>query len=114
MLTTIEFQTRMDMLSEYMSQHNCPKELRERANRFCFYTFEVKKAGKNMEEDVNEMLSPPMKRDVAFHIYGKVLRSVPMFGSGEQSFIKDTANLLFTTTYGRWRAGRGAMGEGIR
>ena len=70
MVNSVEFQKNMDMLSEYMSIHNFPLELRKRANSFCFYTFEVQKSSSSTQEVVRTMLSLPMQKDVAMHIYG--------------------------------------------
>ena len=39
--TTLDFQRRMDVLSEYMTEHNFTEKLRRRANKYCFYTFEA-------------------------------------------------------------------------
>ena len=42
MVTSLAFQERMDMLSEYMSFHQFPSEMRKRANAYNFYTASVR------------------------------------------------------------------------
>ena len=46
----------MDVLNEFMSDHNFPTQMRRRANRFCFYTYEVQRGGQNRQSQVRTLL----------------------------------------------------------
>ena len=70
MASTIEFQSRMDLLHEYMTDHKFTDEMRDRVNKFCFYSFGVNKALGSREHHIKQMFSPSMRRDIAYHIYG--------------------------------------------
>ena len=72
---------------------------RARANTYCFYTFEVQKSSSTTQDEVRQMLSPPMRKAVAEHIYGDTLRNIAMFKTAEKAFIIDTASQLTNCTY---------------
>ena len=99
MVTSLEFQGRMDLLATYMQQYDFPIELRARANQFCFYSNEVHKSLDGIGDKVTKLLSPAMRKEAAVHIYGDTLTAVGMFQHADELFIADIAMKLRTTTY---------------
>ena len=73
--------------------------MRDRASKYCFHRFKCFNSINSHNYEVAELFSPAMRRDVAYHIYGKVLEQVPMFRMGEKSFVTALAHRLLTSTY---------------
>ena len=99
MENSVEFQEKMDVLMSFMQDNHMSDEMRDRASGYCFYRFKVFNSIHSHNDVVDELLSPAMRRDVAYHMYGKVLEQVPMFVTGEKAFISAVAFRLLTATY---------------
>jgi len=72
------------MLSNYMTWRNVPPSLFKAVREHLLYLWETNKGYDAYETDIQELLTPVLRRELRYHIYGRILKSAPFL-----AFLKD-------------------------
>ncbi|CAE7879428.1 Kcnh5, partial [Symbiodinium microadriaticum] len=72
------------MLSNYMTWRNIPPHLYKAIRRHLLHLWETNKGYDSYEDQLQDHLTPVLRRELRFHIFGRVLRNAPFL-----AFLRD-------------------------
>jgi len=84
------------MLSRYMTWRSVPRDLFCAVRKHLLYLWETNKGYDAYEEEIKDQLPPILRKELCFHIYGRILRGMP-FLSWLKDFeicLKELANVV--------------------
>jgi len=87
---------RKRILSQYMSWREVPRSLFLRVREHLLFRWAACDGNDAFEQEIKSQLSPVLKKELCYHIYGRVLRSAPFLSWMHEAALKDLANVVET------------------
>jgi len=84
------------MLSRYMTWRSVPRDLFTAVRKHLLYLWETNKGYDAYEDEIKEQLPPVLRKELCYHIYGRILRSAPFLAwmRDYEICLKDLSNIV--------------------